>query len=248
MPFFSNHGHKLFFREMGNGPLLLILPGNTATSACHTGELEYFGQTHHAVSLDFWGTGQSERIPLWPNNWWEQGAHDAAALIQYLGHAQACVMGTSGGAIAALWAAILYPGQVRMVIADSVAAYFPTPTLSQEIQERSRRTHNQVNFWRWAQGDDWEDVVNADSDFLLRFEQSGGDCFRGRLKEIRCPVLLSASLGDNSLADGETQIRRMARQIEKSQVFFTTEGSHPMLWSQPEAFRAAASRFLALST
>jgi hypothetical protein len=47
---------RLAYRTNGSGALLLILPGNTALSAYHTGELEHFGERFHAVSPDFRGT------------------------------------------------------------------------------------------------------------------------------------------------------------------------------------------------
>ena len=245
MPYFRSHGRQLFYRETGTGPLLLILPGNTASSAWHEGELQHFGRHYHAVSLDFWGTGQSDRIPIWPDDWWERGAHDAAELVRHLGTSQAIVMGTSGGAIVALLAAILHPEQVRAVIADSTVEVFPAPVLSREIRERSRQTDGQVGFWKRAHGEDWEQVIEADSDFLLRFEQAGGDCFRGRLQEIQCPVLLSGSLGDESLPDGEAQMRRMADQLADCRLFLAPRGSHPLMWSRAEAFRRQADNFLA---
>jgi pimeloyl-ACP methyl ester carboxylesterase len=244
MPQFNYNGHTLFYREQGSGPLLLILPGNTATSVCHSGELEHFGRSYHAVSLDFLGTGGSGRLAIWPDDWWAQGAHTAAALARHLGYSRCIVMGTSGGAIVALLTAILYPQLVRAVVADSTVEKFPVPVLSQEAVERSQRTPGQVAFWSWAQGEDWEQVVDADTAFLLRFEQLGADCFQGRLREIVCPVLLSASLSDTSLPDGETQLRGMARQIEGSRLFFTPHGEHPMMWSKKDDFRREAGRFL----
>jgi valacyclovir hydrolase len=81
MPTFFHNDHQLFYREEGSGPLLLLLPGNTASSASHAGELAYFGQRYCAVSLDFWGTGQSDRLAEWPEDWWEVGAQDAAPKI-----------------------------------------------------------------------------------------------------------------------------------------------------------------------
>lgn len=244
MPFFKNNGHQLFYRETGQGPLLLILPGNTASSAWHEGELDHFGQRYHATALDFWGTGQSDRMQVWPDNWWEQGAHDAAALIRHLGYSHAVVMGTSGGAVVALLTTIFYPALVRGVIADSTVEYFPAPTLSQAIQERSPCTEGQIGFWRRVHGEDWEQVVKADSDFLLRFERMGGDPFQGRLNEIQCPVMLSASLEDKSLPDGEAQLRRMAGQIKKCRLFLALEGSHPLMWSRADEFRREADQFL----
>jgi len=244
MPEFVHGGHRLFYQEHGTGPLLLILPGNTASSALHDGELEHFGARHHAVALDFWGTGQSDRMEGWPDNWWEQGAHDAAALIEHLGYRRSLVMGTSGGAIVALLMAILYPEQVLRVIADSVVERLPAPTLSREVEKRAERTPEQVAFWRKAHGDDWAQVVEADSDCLLRFEKAGGDCFHGRLKEIRCPVLLSASLEDESLPQVDAQVRAMAEQIRASRVYLAQTGGHPLMWNRADEFRREADHFL----
>ena len=245
MPYFVHNGHRLFYRENGAGPLLLILPGNTASSALHEGELHYFGVRYRAVALDFWGTGQSDRLQAWPDDWWAQGARDAAALVDHLGYQQALVMGTSGGAVVGYLMAILYPQLVRGVIADSAVERLPAPTLTREMESRARRTPGQVGFWQKAHGDDWPQVVEADSEYLLRFEKAGGDCFHGRLREIRCPVLLSASLEDEMLPEVETQIRAMSAQIEGSQVYLAQKGSHPLMWNRPDEFRRVADGFLA---
>ena len=146
MPFFHSHQHRLFYREQGSGELLLILPGNTASSALHMGELEYFGRRFHAAALDFLGTGQSERLATWPQDWWQQGARDALALVEHLGAREAIFMGTSGGAVAALWAAILAPQRVRAVIADSTAAGIPAQQLRALLADRAQRTTGQVRF------------------------------------------------------------------------------------------------------
>jgi valacyclovir hydrolase len=244
MPFFTNDGHRLHYREAGNGPLLLVLPGNTASSACHEGELLHFSTRYHVVAMDLWGTGRSDREAVWPDDWWERGAHDAAALIAWLGYTQAIVMGTSGGAIVSLFVAILHPAQVRGVIGDSTVEQFPPPTLTKSIQDRRRCTEEQVAFWSHEHGDDWQQVVEADSDFLLRYERTGGDVFHGRLKEIRCPVLLSGSLKDASLPDVEIQLRAMVRQLKSCRLFMAMEGSHPLMWSRPEEFRREADKFL----
>lgn len=71
---------------------------------------------------------------------------------------------------------------------------------------RLQYTAGQIAFWTMAHGDDWEQVVGADSDLLRRFDASGGDWFAGRLREIRCPVLFTASLHDNLLPDVGAQV------------------------------------------
>ena len=87
MPYFTSNHHRLFYREQGSGPLLLILHGNTASSAHHAliGDLDYFARRYRVVAPDFLGCGQSDRLAMWPLDWWAQGGRDAAALVQHLG-------------------------------------------------------------------------------------------------------------------------------------------------------------------
>jgi valacyclovir hydrolase len=244
MPYFTSNNHRLFYREQGSGLLLLILHGNTASSAHHAGELDYFAQHHHAVALDFWGCGQSDRLAMWPLDWWAQGGRDAAALVQHLGHERALVMGASGGAIAALWMAIDSPQRVQALIADSTVEQESADWIERELHNRRQLTPEQISFWRHAHGDDWQQVVNADSDLLHRFAQAGGDWFQGRLNEVRCPVLFTASLRDDLLQDPGRQNCQMALQVKGSQVYFATEGTHPLMWSRADDFRRAADWFL----
>jgi pimeloyl-ACP methyl ester carboxylesterase len=244
MPYLTVSGRRLFYQEQGEGPLLFILPGNTASSACHPGELNYFSRRFRAVSIDFWGTGRSDRSPAWPVNWWEVAAGDITALIEHLGRDQGLLVGTSGGAAAALLAAILHPEKVKAVVADSEVEVYPLQSMQPLIADRSRRTADQVSFWRNAHGDDWEQVVEADSDMLLRFAARGGDFFHGRLREIRCPVLLTASLLDEMLPEVALQVPRMALQIPDCRVYFANQGAHPLMWSRPDEFRRIADDFL----
>jgi pimeloyl-ACP methyl ester carboxylesterase len=85
MPYFVNDDLSFFYRERGAGSLLLILAGNTATSACHEEALDYFGQDFHTVSFDFRGTGKSQRLSSWSNDWWTECVDDAVSLVSHLG-------------------------------------------------------------------------------------------------------------------------------------------------------------------
>lgn len=244
MPYFYHNGLRLFFRESGRGPLLLILPGNTASSAHHVADLEYFGQHFHAVALDFAGTGQSDRVTVWPTDWWAQGAHAAAALIAQLGEERSLVIGTSGGGIVALQLAIQHPDRVRAVIADSCIEHWPPQGIRAAVATRDARLPGQIAFWQSGHGDDWAQVVEADSDMLRRFADTGGEVFAGRLSEIQCPVLITASRRDDALPDIETQIPRMAQHIRGAKFYLADEGAHPFLWSRSEEFRRVANEFL----
>jgi pimeloyl-ACP methyl ester carboxylesterase len=248
MPYFHHDGLRLFYREGPRrpppGPLLLILPGNTASSAHHLADLAYFGGRHRAVALDFAGTGRSDRLAVWPVDWWVQGAHAAEALIAHLGEERAIVLGTSGGAFAALHLAILHPDRVGAVIADSCIERWPPEALRAAVASRAGRSPAQVEFWQRGHGDDWAEVVDADSDMLLRVADTGGDIFAGRLRAIRCPVLITASRRDDALVDVEAQVQHMAEQIGGARFHLADDGAHPFMWSRPEAFRRVVDAFL----
>lgn len=245
MAYFTYKSHQLFYREQGKGSLLLILPGNTASSVCHKGELEYFGRHYHAVSLDFWGTGQSDRLGEWPDDWWEQCAADAAALVRHLKQEKAMIMGTSGGAIVALLMAILYPEHVTAVVADSFLEKYPAEVLRKVVKERLQHTEKQIEFWQFAHGDDWQQVVKADSALLLRLAQPGMlDWSCGKLKHIQCPVLLTGSLQDNVIPGIGLQMCNMASQIPACRLLLVNQGEHPLMWSQREDFLHVSEYFL----
>ena len=244
MPYYTSDNHRLHYREQGQGPLLLILPGSTASSVGHHGELAYFGQRYHAATLDFWGTGESDRLSVWPDDWWERGARDAARLVEHLGYERCVAMGTSGGGVVALLMAIMSPERVQTVVADSCVEKLSPERLRELVAERQQRRPEQVSFWQHAHGDDWPEVVTADSDLLLRLAARGGDYFGGRLRQIQCPVLFTASLHDDLLPEVGPQLCAMVEQVNDSRLFLVREGTHPLMWSRPGDFRRAATCFL----
>ncbi len=244
MPHYQHDDLNLFYREEGSGPLLLILPGNTASSACHTGELEYFGRYCHAVSPDFRGTGQSDRLPVWTRDWWEKCTDDLAALLRHMEESQCYVIGTSGGGSIALLLALRYPELVQGVIADSCVEVFPQDNLRKEVADRAAQRVDQVEFWRCAHGDNWENVIQADSHLLLELAEHGGDVFHGRLHELQCPVLLTGSLCDTLIPTLAKQQLHMAEQIRECSLYHGDHGDHPFLWTSPDDFRRVADQYL----
>lgn len=245
MAYFEYKSKKIFYREEGKGELLIVIPGNTASSIAHEKELEYYGKGYHAVSLDILGTGQSDRLEKWTINWWEEGAHQVKALIEHLKYKKAILMGTSGGAVIALLGAVLYPDKIKAVIADSFVEKFSKSMLKKNIiDERNNKVYGQIQFWKFAHGKDWERVIKEDTKMMIEFVNQGGEWFNKRLGEIICPVLLTASKKDHMLPDIEEEICNISKRIEKSKVFINDEGFHPLICSQPEDFRIITDYFL----
>jgi pimeloyl-ACP methyl ester carboxylesterase len=242
---FEFDAKRISYREAGQGPLLVIIPGNTSSSALHQGEIDYFSRTHRVVAIDLPGTGASERIADWSANWWEYSARCVGALVNHLGGRAAVLIGTSGGAVVALLLAQLDPATVRCVVADSCVRRQPPEVLRQVVAFRRDADPQLQAFWRYAHGDDWREVIDADSRALLDLAEADGEWFADDLSRVRCPVLLTGSLQDTMLHDGPTQMTRMAGRIPKGRVYLANSGDHPFLWSEADEFRSVASRFLA---
>ena len=222
-----------------------MLPGNTASSAHLQRELDYFSDRFHVAALDFLGTGQSDRVAVWTDQWWIEGAQQASALIEHLGYREAVLMGTSGGAVAALLTAIYFPERVRAVVADSFVEKAPPEQFSElVIADRTKRSPGQIDFWKMGHGEDWEQVVEADTAMLVRFTNQGADWFRGELDQLQCPVLITGSLQDQLIPGAAQQFCGMVDKIPDCRLYLHSEGNHPLMWSQAAAFRAVSDHFL----
>ncbi|MEE4187218.1 MAG: alpha/beta hydrolase [Roseobacter sp.] len=99
--FETSDGIALYYRDEGEGPPVLCLPGLTRTTA----DFDYV--TPHLsgarlVKLDYRGRGQSD----WDNNWSNYNlvieARDVIELLDHLGLEKAAVLGTSRGGLLAM--------------------------------------------------------------------------------------------------------------------------------------------------
>lgn len=115
------------------------------------------------------------------------------------------------------------------------------PRLLRKLVNPSRRA-----FWKRAHGDDWPDVVAADAALHLELADRGGwDLLAGRLGDIRCPVLLTSSLGDEELPSVVAQHQHLAMEIADCRLWVTARGGHPAMWTDRRGFRREAARYLA---
>ncbi len=112
------------------------------------------------------------------------------------------------------------------------------------VAARAQRAPGQVAFWEYAHGEDWAQVVDADTDVIRRFVARGGTWLEGRLDEITAPVLFTASARDVMLPAVRAELMAMSAQIPTSRVYLHHEGDHPLMWTQPAVFRYQAAVFL----
>ena len=152
MPTVSYCGRSLFYQEAGEGPVLLFLHGNTASSRLFEPLLPLYAPHFRCVLLDFLGNGRSDRTEFFPTDLWQDQARQALALIRAAGYERPCLLGTSGGAWAAMNAALLAPDAVGAVVADSFDGRTLHPGFARELTEeraRAKRDPAARGFYEW---------------------------------------------------------------------------------------------------
>ena len=109
MAYFYYAGKRIFYTESGSGIPCVFLHGNTASSKMFQFILPLYEQTMGILLLDFLGNGKSERVCRFPDELWIDQGMQVVTLCKALGYPKVNLVGTSGGAYAAINAALAAP-------------------------------------------------------------------------------------------------------------------------------------------
>lgn len=246
MPFFKFNSNKIHYITKGRGDLLIILPGNTASSVVHQEQIEYFSKDFYAVSLDFLGTGKSDRFTDIDENWWKCSVEQVDALIVHLGYNKASIIGVSGGAIIAMHFAADFPEKGASLVLDSFSSRFTKEMLIRNIiNQRKAPNKAQEQFWSHCHGNDWKEVVQLDTEIITTMVENGGDWLNNCHENIECPVLLIGSRKDEFLPDIEKDYFKLEKQIANCKIAIAEDGGHPLIWTNSVFFYKEVDLFLA---
>ncbi|HJP73886.1 MAG TPA: alpha/beta fold hydrolase [Pseudonocardiaceae bacterium] len=110
----STDGTRIAYQVQGSGPALVLLSGQANNHHWWDGVREDFDDEHTTISLDYRGTGESDK-PDEPYS--TRGfAADVLAVLDDLGIDRAAVYGTSMGGRVAQWLAADHPDRVHALI------------------------------------------------------------------------------------------------------------------------------------
>lgn len=133
----------------------MLLHGNTASSRMFEFILPLYKDKFHVILIDFLGHGKSDRLEAFPAELWMEEARQTIALLEHLDLGKVNPVGTSGGAWAAVNAALERPDLVDKVVADS----FDGRTLADDfaenlLKERADAKKDEMGtaFYEWCQG------------------------------------------------------------------------------------------------
>lgn len=110
----AHDGTALAYQREGSGPPLVLLAGQANNHRWWEGIRADFHTTHSTITLDYRGTGVSDK----PQEGYStrQFADDVIAVLDELGIERADVYGTSMGGRVAQWVAADHPGRVGRLI------------------------------------------------------------------------------------------------------------------------------------
>jgi len=250
MGYFAYKGYNVFYEETGQGPPLLLLHGNTASSRMFDSVLDLYTDDYTVIIMDFLGHGRSSRLPAFTVDLWYDQAMQVVELIKACQYGRVNIIGTSGGALAAINVALERGDLVNKVVADSFEGEESLDVIVESvIQERktAKSQEESREFWQYCHGDDWESVVDNDTAAISAHNASFKRFFHRELSRLSTPIMLTASLEDEFAQAVNLDFRQVYAKI-LSQVFRGTAylfntGGHPAMLSNPTAFAQKAKEF-----
>ena len=248
MAYFDYNGKKIYYQELGSGTPCVFLHGNTASSKMFEFLLPLYRDDMKIILIDFLGNGTSDRLVSFPEEMWIDQGHQIVELCRNLNCGKVNLIGTSGGAYAAINAALEMPELFRKVVADSFdGSILPAGFGDGIIRERqaAKRDEQARGFYEWCQGDDWEMVVDLDTEALVNYEKKHVRIFRAPIETIQVPLMITVSREDEMLAnDMEAECRRLHEANPDISYHVFDTGGHPLIATRAEEIAGIVKEFL----
>lgn len=247
MSYFIYQSKRIYYSEQGSGKPVVFLHGDAASSKMFAPLLPLYTEEFRVILIDFLGNGKSDRVEEFSADLWQEQARQTIALLEHLQYGKVNLVGTSGGAWVAINAALMRPDFVERVVADS----FDGRTLAEDfaenlVKERSaaKKDEQAAGFYEWCQGEDWEEVVDKNTDALLRCAKEKRSLFWKALEQLRNPTLLMGSKGDEMVRNDFLAEYETIAGLTEAEICVFESGFHPVIVSNGERAAEVIGRFL----
>lgn len=248
--YFNYYGNKIFYEEFGDGEPLVLLHGNTVSGKFFTPVIPKLSDKYHVITLDFLGCGRSDRISEWPEDLWFEWSNQVQILMKHLGYEKANLIGCSGGAISAVNLALENPDLVNAVVADSFEGIVANAEITDQIRMGRNLAKENAGFCtmqRMMHGEDWESVLDADTDAVMNHALHIKNFFHKDLKEMKVKLLLTGSGEDEMFPENhyEALFREICQRTNMAEVYIFEHGNHPAMMSNMDTFISICDEFFA---
>lgn len=248
MPYFFYNSKKIYYKEIGSGFPTLFLHGNTASSKMFTTITPLFSSNFHVILLDFAGNGFSERLNLFPADLWYEEALQVIRFIEVKNYKKVNLIGTSGGALAAINVALERPDLIHKIVADSFEGEFALDRFASTIREDreiSKTIPKLKEFYQYNHGDDWENVVDKDTAAIWQHYFAIKKFFHRPLTDLTCDFLFTGSQEDDFMPGDffERTYSGLIQKIGHGRKYIFQSGNHPAMISNAAAFADLVTAF-----
>ena len=251
MSYFRYEDKQIYYEESGKGIPLILLHGNTSCGKMFEPIVTALAAKYWVIVPDFLGNGRSERIEKWPSDLWFGWAKQVKALCDHLGLKKVKLIGSSGGALAAINVALEYPELVDSFIADSFEGLKADPGITERIRNgraQAKTNGGFIEYLKTLHGDDWEQVFDADTAAVLSHAEQIGDFFHKPLAELKVPMLLTGSLEDDMFPTGLCKVLfdEICAKTSYATAHIFDHGGHPAMMSNMDEFIGLCVQFFSM--
>lgn len=241
MSYFNYKSKKIFYQDQGSGQAIMLLHGNTASSKLFEPVLPIFAKEHRVITLDFLGCGQSDRLKMWPADLWYEWANQVVALCSELKLESVTLIGTSGGALVALNAALMRPDLFKQIVADSFEGLEANSSITEQLcMGREAAKHNDMfrQMLSTMHGEDWEGVFDSDTKAVVEHARTVGKFVHGNIEDLKVRTLLTGSSEDEMFPKGhyEKLFEGICNKNANVKAHVFEHGSHPAMFSNIQGF------------
>ena len=234
---------KVYYEVSGSGAPLCLLHADGSSGAEFASVVPRLAERFQVIVVDSPGCGRSARRAF-SYDYYKENAKAAIEVTRKTTREPVRAIGIGGGAVVALWMAILDPSRMRGVVADSFVEFYESEDVRKDLAAHQNPTEEMTAFWREMNGEDWPEVIRQLDRVVAVMAEQRRSVFNWRLEDVGCPVLVTGSRQDHLLSNLDRRLMDIAGQMPRAQLVLYPEGGHPAMWSQADVFWRDALKFL----
>lgn len=170
------------------------------------------------------------------------------ALCDNLELSKVKLIGCSGGALAAINAALEKAELVECVVADSFEGMKANPEITGQIQIGRSSAKQNAEFCSVLaamHGEDWENVFDADTESVVAHARTIGSFFHKPIEELKINLFLTGSAEDEMFPAGyyEQLFADICHRTDMAKWHIFKHGRHPAMMSNIKEFISLCDEF-----
>lgn len=249
MPTLDRDGVKVHYAIHGEGPVILLSHGYSATLEMWRGQIAALSRHHKLIVWDMRGHGQTD-YPEDPSEYSEEKTvADMAALLDAAGADRAVVGGLSLGGYMSLAFHLAHPERVRALLVIDTGPGFRSD------EARERWNEHALGIANGFEAEGLSHIRSMSKEMAMSSHRSADGLIRAArgmltqrdagvinsLPNIKVPALVIVAANDAPFLNAAEY---MARKMPNAKKLVIRDAGHAVNLDQPEIFNQAVLRFL----